>query len=161
MSNQFIFNTPHEIGLRALYVLNANYPQKFSLERLILFDYLIIFSKDAAVGSTSLHPEYPMRTIELYERRETLSKGLLMLSSKGIIEIEFEDGISYIANTSTQWFLDGINNEYSNILKINAKLIAEAFEGQTDIQIKQFIQRNIDSWGSEFDTFFSNQEVQI
>lgn len=158
MKSNFIFNTPQENALRALYILKASYPDRCSLERLLFLDYLSIYTKDSKLNSESLHPEYPMRAIELYERRDGLSKGLLIVAAKGIIEVEYENGISYSANGSTNWFLNGLNNEYSILLLKNTRLVVELFKDRTDLEIKRFIDENIDRWGNEFEKFFSLQE---
>ena len=161
MKNRFVFNTPKENALRALYLLKASYPDKCSLERLLFLDYLSIYTKDSKLNSESLHPEYPMRAIEIYERRDGLSKGLLIMAAKGLIEVKYEDGISYCANSSTNWFIVGLNNEYSLLLLKNTRLVVELFKDRTDLEIKKFIDVNIDKWGNEFEVSFLQQEEVI
>lgn len=73
MSN-LLFNTPLELGLRGLYLLKVSFPLKCSLDRLIFLDYLTIYTKDSDVSFDNLHPEYPLRTIELFSRREAIKK---------------------------------------------------------------------------------------
>ena len=63
------FNGPVEIGLRALAVLNDAYPVVYSLQRLVVFDYLIVHSDDVLGGPSGLHPQTPRRGGELLVRR--------------------------------------------------------------------------------------------
>ncbi|UOF88946.1 hypothetical protein LSG31_13515 [Fodinisporobacter ferrooxydans] len=155
MNNFPIFNTPLELGLRCLYLLKVSYPSKCSLDRLILLDYLTIYTKDSKVSCDSLHPEYPLRTIELYGRRETIKKGILLMASRGLITIDCgESGFSYSANFDTDWFLESFSNKYSKKLLEKAALIEASFRELSDIELEEFVDTNIKSWGKEYTNFF-------
>lgn len=150
-----IFNSPLEVGLRSLYLLKVSYPSKCSLDRLIYLDYLTIYTKDSTVSSQSLHPEYPLRAIELFARREPIKKGLLLMASKGLIHIHCEEsGFSYSANVNTDWFINSFSDEYSINLLNKAILVKEKFGEFSDVELKKFIDSNIKSWGREFIHFF-------
>jgi hypothetical protein len=159
MNSSPIFNTPLELGLRSLYLLNATYPSKCSLERLIYLDYFTIYTKDSKVSLESLHPNYPLRAIELFSKREAIKKGLLLMASRGLINIECDDiGFSYSANIDTDWFLQGLSDEYSIELKEKASLVERNFSKLSDINLKNFVDTNIKSWGSEYNGFFPYKE---
>ena len=53
------FNGPVEIGLRALALLNEAFPACYSMQRLVVFDYLVVHSDDMPGGPTGLHPKTP------------------------------------------------------------------------------------------------------
>jgi len=80
------FNGPIEIGLRAISILNDAYPSGYSLQRLIIFDYLSVHSDDISGGPTGLHPKTPHRSGELLVRRDVLQKGLLLYMGRGLAE---------------------------------------------------------------------------
>lgn len=156
MNDSLLFNTPLELGLRGLYILKVSSPTKCSLERLILLDYLTIYTKDSNASFDSLHPEYPLRAIELFSRREPIKKGLLLMASKGLINIDCEDdGFLYSANVNTNWFVEGLSDEYSDKLLIKATLVEERFRKMSDTELEKFIFTNINSWGKEYPDFFS------
>ena len=48
-----LFNTPLECGLRLLFLLNACYPKRGDLQRLISYDYLMVHSGDVGDGPAS------------------------------------------------------------------------------------------------------------
>lgn len=50
------FNSPVESGLRALVLLYSLFPTSASLQRLVVFDYLLIHSDDVPDGPEGLHP---------------------------------------------------------------------------------------------------------
>ena len=72
------FNGPVEIGLRTLVILCEAYPEPMSLQRLILFDYLIVHSDDLPDGPAGLHPQTPHRSGELLIRRNLLQDGIAL-----------------------------------------------------------------------------------
>ena len=106
------FNSPTEIGLRALAVLNDAFPATYSLQRLIIFDYLIVHSDDVPGGPTGLHPKTPRRMGELFVRRGVLQEGLLLYQSRGLLETEFKpDGVFFTATERSAAFLDALSAE--------------------------------------------------
>ena len=56
------FNSPLEIGLRTTAILAEAYPEAFSLQRLVILDYLVVHSDDVEGGPTGLHPKTPHRS---------------------------------------------------------------------------------------------------
>lgn len=162
MEEFFIFNTPLELGLRCLHLLTASYPHECSIDRLIYFDYLTLYTKDSSVSSNSLHPEYPLRAVEVFVRRETIKQGLLLMSAKCLIGVNYnENGVFYCANSNTSWFLRGLSGAYSEKLSEKSKLIVEHFKKYTDREIEEFINGNIKVWGDEFENYFSvDEEVE-
>ncbi len=78
------FNGPIEIGLRAVVVLCEAYLQAMSLQRLVIFDYLMVHSDDLPNGPPGLHPKTPRRSGELLVRRQVLQDGLLLFQSRGL-----------------------------------------------------------------------------
>jgi len=161
MNENLIFSSPLELGLRSLYILKALSPTTCSIDKLLYLDYLSIYTKDSQVSLDSLHPEYPMRAIELFSRRSALQDGLLLMACKGLIEVEYEEGVFYAANSSTDWFLNGFIGEYTESLLKKTNLIAKAFKELSELEIKNFIDRNIRNWGIEFKDFFPHEEEEV
>lgn len=81
------FNGAVEIGLRALSLLNEAFPATYSLQRLVVFDYLVVHSDDLPNGPAGLHPKTPHRGGELLVRRAVLEEGLLLYQSRGLVEL--------------------------------------------------------------------------
>ena len=95
------FNSPVEVGLRALCVLTAGYPARHSLQRLTIYDYLVVHSDDIPGSPVSLHPRTPHRGGELLARRGILQDGLALYASRGLLERRYDDdGVFFRASTS-------------------------------------------------------------
>lgn len=153
-SNRFIapFNGPIEIGLRAISILNDAYPIGYSLQRLIIFDYLSVHSDDISGGPTGLHPKTPHRSGELLVRRDALQKGLLLYMGRGLAEQRFEvSGVTYAATERTGAFLDVLETEYVLDLRQRSFWLVDTFHTISDDDLNSLVQQNLGAWGAEFE----------
>ena len=146
------FNGPVEMGLRCLTILNEAYPAKYSLQKLVAFDYLAVHSDDAPEGPTGLHPQTPNRSGELLVRRDTLSQGLMLYQSRGLLERRFDPkGVYFVATDRSGGFLDALNSEYVLALRQRAGWVVQNFGELPDEELQEFITEHIGVWGAEFE----------
>lgn len=148
----YIFNSPLEIGLRALILINSGSPQKYDLQTLIYYDYFMLYSGDLGneEGASSIHPNIPYRFGEIIVRRKVMQDGLDLMYSKGLIEIIYDsDGISYISSQLTLPFLELFQSSYYQQIKSSAEFIINYFNNKNE-NLDTFIKSNIKNWGGEF-----------
>ncbi len=146
------FNSPVEIGLRALTVLSDAYPSALSLQRLVVFDYLLVHSDDIPNGPIGLHPQTPHRSGELLIRRSMLEDGLLLFLSRGLIDRHYKEyGVFFSATDRSAGFLDVLNSEYLANLRKRAAWLVQEFEGLSDNEITQLSEKHVGEWGAEFE----------
>lgn len=149
-SRPALFNSPLETGIRALEILVAAYPAAFDLERLVEMDYLVVHSGDAD-GPESLHAALPMRAGELLVRRGLLENGLLLMTSRNLIQrIPAKDGFDYIAGDAAAPFLASFTSTYSQKLNERALWAVERFTGVATSEIRQITHRLFEHWSSQF-----------
>ncbi len=156
------FNGPVEIGLRALAILNDSYPSALSLQRLVVFDYLLVHSDDIPGGPIGLHPQTPHRSGELLVRRNMLENGLLLFLSRGLIDRHYtEHGVLFSATDRSAGFLDVLSSEYLAHLRERAAWLVTEFGGLSDDEITQLAEKHIGEWGAEFEmeSVLNAQEV--
>lgn len=145
------FNSPVEIGLRALTVLDEIYPQATSLERLIVFDYLLVHSDDVPGGPKGLHPKTPYRSGELLVRRRVLQDGLTLFQTRGLVERHFnEQGITYSASDGSGSFLESLDAPYLLELRNRSRWLVDRFDGESDSDVTLFVNTHLGAWGAEF-----------
>jgi hypothetical protein len=145
------FNGPVEIGLRALTVLNDAYPDAYSLQRLVVFDYLIVHSDDVPGGPSGLHPQTPHRGSELLVRRGALQEGLMLYQSRGLIERQYESsGVFYSATDRSSSFLDVLRTKYVVLLRERAAWLVERFGEVPDVALEELVREHVGEWGAEF-----------
>lgn len=146
-----IFNTPLEIGLRALYLLNSLEGRPIDLQRLVYYDYFLVHSKDVKGGPSSLHPSLPLRSGEVLVKRESLKEGLLLMHKKELVKILFDsEGIKYSTSDIAGRFLSYLKSEYAKILSKRAGWVAKKFSRLSDVELRKYVEGNLSRWGSEF-----------
>lgn len=149
--NISVFNTPLEIGLRVLYLLNELQPEGCDLQRLVYYDYILVHSSDIPGGPRSIHPSIPHRSTEILVKRELLKKGLTLMQSKQLVDSVFApSGITYEATELTRPFLEYNQSEYAQKLKEISKWLVNEFKFYSDESLSNFIKNNLDVWGGEF-----------
>jgi hypothetical protein len=145
------FNSPVEVGLRALAVLTAAHPAAHGLQRLTVLDYLVVHSDDAPYGPPGLHPQTPYRAGELLLRRGVLEAGLLLYQSRGLVERRFEpNGVFYAATDTAAAFLDVFVGRYVEALRERAGWVTERFADVSDEALSDLVRTWIGEWGAEF-----------
>lgn len=145
------FNTPLEVGLRTLFVLNAIKPMAIDLNRTVIYDYFLLNSKDFPNGPQSLHPPIPHRSAQIIVKPPIMKQALVLMRSKELIDIEFSStGILYKANILTSRFIELQENEYALKLKELSSWLHRQFNAYTDEELNRFVNNNISNWGSEF-----------
>lgn len=155
------FNTPLESGLRSLFILVAVAPRFHDLNRLVLYDYLVVHSSDVPNGPKSLHAPIPHRSSEWLVRRQFVTDGLDLMFSRELIDKRFtKAGIIYGATELTLPFLNYLTSEYAVALRSVAMWVSQTFESYTDQQLQAFMAENLGKWGAEFRREAINQELR-
>lgn len=145
------FNSPLETGLRSLAILEAAFPIRYDLQRLVELDYLVVHSADVG-GPESLHAPLPLRAGELLVRRQLIERGLLLMMSKGLIErYPTSQGIEYVAGDIASPYLASLTAPYTLKLRARAIWLVNNFAGFTTEEIRGLIRRFFEHWTSEFE----------
>ncbi|HEX8609058.1 MAG TPA: ABC-three component system middle component 2 [Pedobacter sp.] len=145
-----LFNTPVEIGMRCLIALRAMGPAGADLERIMYYDYLSLNTADLN-GPESLHPPIPNRGIQVYARKDLISKGLLLLLSKELVDLRpTASGFIYAINASGEKFLEYFQTNYFQALVARIDWTQKEFGAIPNQQIKKYIDTNLQHWGGEF-----------
>ena len=145
-----LFNTPIESGLRSLFVLDAVEPSACDLQRLVIYDYLLVHSKDVD-GPRSLHPATPLRSGELLVRRNLVGHGLQMMIRKGLVQKEFTaEGILFTATNYAKPILKYFRSKYAERCREISVWISDHFQSLSDDELREFVRGNLGRWGTEF-----------
>ncbi|QDT67923.1 hypothetical protein MalM25_08320 [Planctomycetes bacterium MalM25] len=152
MANVDPFNSSVELGLRAATILEAIFPRKASLSRLVIYDYLCVHSSDIEEGPESLHPDTPYRSGEILVRRGPLRQGLQLFYSRSLVTTRYQKaGIYYSANDYTGVFLDACDGVYLAALRDRASWVDRRFKTLNDRQLRAYAKRHLGDWGAEFE----------
>lgn len=149
MSKIKIYNTKFELGIRSLMIINK-YSDGIDIESLIILDYLSLHAKVIDTNLKSLHPDNPFYGIELLTKRDLIKESLNLLISKGLIDIKYSvDGIFYIPNGVSNYFLSYFEGIYFNDLNNSINEILNKFKGYSREDLKKYVNDNIELWSGE------------
>jgi hypothetical protein len=144
------FNSTVETGLRMLVLLDASESSVCDLGRLVVYDYLLVHSDDVQDGPKSLHPATPHRSGELLVRRQMIRDGLILLISRELAAVSYDDqGITYSATVLTRPFLNHLESSYARELRERAGWVTGMFSGYANEALTEFAMSHLNDWGGE------------
>lgn len=130
-----LLNTPIEVSMRVLAVLERVAPDPLDTPRLVLLDYAIIHSADLG-GPESLHPEIPARESELGLRRQRVEESLELLLRVRLAEAVIGPaGISYRAGSRAAAFLNAMDSSYLQSVRARAEWATTTLVALTDEEV--------------------------
>ena len=147
----FPFNNAIETGLRMLVILASGFPERYDLERLVFFDYMIVHSADIDKRIDSLHPAVPNRQGELFVRRTLLQEGLDLFCSRGLVsKIYHESGIEYSATEYAMPFVEALDEPYTAKLVDRSVWLVSNYGSSSEKELQKIINSNIEKGKNEF-----------
>ena len=155
MSKIQIYNSPQEVGVRILFILDIC-QKRMSKQRIMFYDYFALHLNDLDHTKESLHPDNPNHSSEIAIKRELISRGLDLIIAKGLLSVKYsKTGIYYCPNRLTHSFVQLFQNDYVNELKESIAAVDEVFSRFSDKQIYNYINQNIGKWTGEFEYLIS------
>jgi hypothetical protein len=152
-----VFNSEIEVGIRVLVLLEFSSITKHSLQRLCVYDYILLHASDIDLSQNNIHPSHPYRSSEYPIKFQIIQKAIYLLISRKLIDVYAdEDGITYGCNARMKWFLNAFESEYIKKLKHTAEWINVKFSESTDEELSILMKQKIAKWGDEF-----KQEILI
>ena len=144
------FNSPFESGLRSVGILVAAFPRTLDLQRLVVFDHLVVHTGDVG-GPRSLHPAVPMRSAELLVRRRLVERGALLMVGRGLISRSADkNGIAYRAADFAETFLLSLTAPYIAALRERTQWGVDAFADLDDEALRARVSDFFDQWVEQF-----------
>lgn len=124
-----IFNTPFEISLRILLMLEVASEQWKTADMIAAADFITVYGRDFGISTTNLHGENEYKFSEFSLRRELVNKAVKLLVNNGLINVTTTDnGFSYSINqeglTYCSRLTDDYATKYRNMAKLTYKYIA-------------------------------------
>jgi hypothetical protein len=147
-----IFNTPFETGLRSVVILTACYPAMLGLNRLVVFDHLVVHTDDVG-GPPRMHPKDRSRAAEILVRRHLIESGLALMQTRGLVaRMGTPDGFRYRAGEEAGSFVDMLSSNYFVALKDRAEWLVDHIQPMSDDELSQLVRTRMDVWEPEFQT---------
>lgn len=144
------FNGPLETGVRAVFVLHAQFPRAVDLNRLTAMDYLVVRTS-VLDGPRDLHPATPIMSPVTQVRRKSVQSAVALMMSRGLIEhVVHESGILFQAGDNSEFFVNALQTPYLRQLYERAQWLAGYFEHHSDEDFDEIMRNLLTNWVSEF-----------
>lgn len=145
-----VFNTPLEIGFRALIILGKCEDKRLEVEQLMFLDYLSQNTNDHG-GPSSLGAPIPNRGVQAFARKEVIQKGVTILLSKDLATIHIDkNGFSYSINQAGLKFLQLCNTPYFLQLTERVAWVVQHFDNMSSEDLRGYINKRVPNFGGEF-----------
>jgi len=145
------FNSPFELGVRMVYMLNSLQPAGADLQKLVLLDYAIVYSDDLG-GPPSLHTPVPYRGSEYLSRRDLIAQGLYLMSTRGLVAVTMDaTGITYFAGDSARTMVGALTSPYLRELEGRCRWAAATFAALNSRDMTERFAQQGHLWGAEFE----------
>lgn len=134
-----IFNTPFETGLRSVVILTACYPAMLSLNRLVVFDHLVVHTEDVD-GPPRIHPKDRSRSAAILVRRRLVESGLALMQTRGLVaRVMTPDGFRYKAGEEAGSFVDMLSSAYFVALRDRAGWLVDNIQPMSEEELSQLV----------------------
>lgn len=112
-----LLNTPFEMELRTLLLLDASPLESLSNDLILSLDFVACYGKEFELSTMNLHGEGTYKYSELSTRNELLKAALITLVKKGFVEVLIQDGFKYRITDSGSDFINSFDDAYSEIYR--------------------------------------------
>lgn len=145
------FNSPFELGVRMVYLLNSLQPAGADLQKLVLLDYAVVYSDDLG-GPPSLHTPVPYRGSEYLSRRDLIAQGLYLMSTRGLVAVSMDEcGITYFTGDSARSMVGALTSPYLRELENRCRWAAATFAALSSRDLTDRFAQEGRLWGAEFE----------
>ena len=116
MSN--IFNSPFEVSLRVLLILNEYEDLSLTSDKITITDFISVYGASFGIAKKNLHGDNIFKFSEFATRRLLIQQAIKILVIKGLIIVEFnKNGFTYtITNTGIN-YCNSLESDYANIFR--------------------------------------------
>ena len=138
--------------MRSVIILTACYPAMLGLNRLVVFDHLVVHTDDFG-GPPRIHPKDRSRAAEILVRRRLIESGLALMQTRGLVaRTVTPGGFLYGAGEEAGSFVDMLSSNYFIALKDRAEWLVDTIQPMSDDELSRLVRTRIDVWEPEFQT---------
>ena len=131
-----LFNSTFEVSLRALLLLSVTSDKNMTVDRIISYDFFVIYSQCFGLSDINLHGDNNYGFCELSAHRKSFSEALKILVLDGLAKaIQCSNGFCYTI-TETGWaFCRTQKTEYANTYRRLAKAACQVYDDFSEVEL--------------------------
>ena len=146
-----LYNTLNEVGARMLIILDSS-KVAMNLERLQVYDHVILHLGDINGNLPSIHPSNPSHSSEIIAKKQLIRSAITTMMLKGLVTIKCtSSGFAYAANKITAGFIQMLSSDYYKRVRANTEVVCELFSGYSDSRLKKLVNNGLQNWSGEIE----------
>lgn len=135
-----LYNTPFEAGLRALLILYSSASRDMTIDRIVSYDFMTVYSNELGISDSNLHGINQFSFCELSTKRAISSEGIKAFVLDGLISInQNEKGFMYSLTPIGIQYVEKLKSNYKiQYLKVLDE-VKEKYDGVSDTELVRII----------------------
>ena len=135
-----LFNTPFEIGLRAMLILATTRSRGMTIDRITAYDFMTIYGSDFGVSEKNLHGINHFSFSELTSRRAVCSEGVKSFVLDGLIAVKWgKGGFTYSLSSYGKQYIKKLDSDYKEQYTQDVNEVHTKYGRQTDTALMKLI----------------------
>ena len=146
-----VLNNPIEHAIKIIVALKCAMAP-LTRDRLVAYEYFALHLSDLNEKAESLFPRIPYRACTYVCNHTDINMALEVLLSRDLIKYTVKNNRLCYALTEAGSLFEGyLQNEYKRQLTIMMAEVVSLLKDKSDMDIQEYVERNIGKWGSEFE----------
>ena len=138
MSNK-LFNSPFEMMLRVLLLLSQDKKNYYSVERIVLLDFVSCYAADFQLPYSNLHGTNNYKFGEIASRRKLVQEAIKLLVTKGMIDVKIDRGYLFGISGLGLTYIKKLESSYATEYKSISKAAIKKFRKESDENILDLV----------------------
>lgn len=134
-----VFNSTFETEIRILLLLSVARKKPLSAERIISLDFIICYAERFQMPYLNPHGDNQFMYTELSSRRERAVEAIKHLVTRGLVNVEVDNGYLFAISESGSKFTKKLKSEYAAQYKEIAKEAIKQYKKYTDLELEQML----------------------
>lgn len=113
-----IFNSPFEVSLRVLLILNEYEDKYLTSDIITVVDFISVYGASFGISKTNLHGDSLFKFSEFAARRQLVQQSIKMLVVKDMFTVNCnENGFTYSITNNGIRYCNSLESDYANIFR--------------------------------------------
>lgn len=135
-----IFNSPFEISLRVLLILENSNGLLYSSDMLAAIDFMAVYGQDFGISDNNMHGNNLFKYSEFATRRELTKEATRNLVLKDLISVDCgQNGFTYTITTIGIQYCSSLKSDYANCYREMVTKVLNYIEDMSEKKVLNLI----------------------
>lgn len=134
-----IYNSKYEIQPRIMLITISSPGRYFSVDELLVYDFMAIYGKEFLEVGLNLHGENMFKYSELAARRLSIEEAVKILVRKRLLHVDVEDGFRYSATDEGIERFSEMDSSYAHEYSNQLRNVLEYYSDSNEQELEKLI----------------------